>query len=169
MMRIDDSDLPTRNSVLDMLRTICPEADLAVDPDGTVRVKDAQVCTEEFYQAHRSCRCICHLIMFDRTVTIRVNAARAAVGNGGMTVDANEDDTANGTGSDETVFVDNRFRFAEPDWIILAHELCGHALPGMRGNHPEWRPGRPGFTPDWHKRAIEAENEVRRGHGLPPR
>lgn|ERR1043166_810604 len=169
MIRIGD-DGTTRRSILDMLRMICPEADLAVDADGTVKVGNLRACQQEFYTEHRSCRCICFAIMFERTTTIRVNAARAAAGNGGLTVDDNEDNTVNGTGSDETVFIDNRNRYApHPDWIILAHELCGHALPGMRGDHPEFRPGRPGFNPNWHQQAMDAENEVRREHGLPPR
>jgi hypothetical protein len=41
----------------------------------------------------------------------------------------------NGRGSTETVYIDNQDRFLPHlDWVILAHELCGHALPGMQGN-----------------------------------
>jgi hypothetical protein len=105
-----------------------------------------------------------------RTVTVRVDAAWAKTGGGGITRDATADDTANGKGSDETVYVDNQGACApHPDWIILAHELCGHAPPGMQGTHPEWRPGRPGYDPKWHQKAIDAEHRIRDEHGLPPR
>lgn len=96
MIRLGDRDAPTRDSVLEMLLTICPEANLAVDSDGTVRVRNMEACGEEFYRDHRSCRCICHLISSNRTVTIFVNPLRAAAGNDGITVDASENDTVNG-------------------------------------------------------------------------
>jgi len=170
MIRLGDSDSPKRDSILQMLRTICPEADLVMEPDGTIKVRNANVCAEEFSAASCSCRCICYLVKSERTVTIIVNAVRAAAGGGGITVDANEDGTVNGRGSNETVYIDNQNRFLpHPDWVILAHELCGHALPGMQGNHPEWRRGRFGFAPDWHQHAIEAENEIKRERGLPLR
>lgn len=151
-----------------MLQTICPEANLTVDPDGTVVVQNAAACSPE--SALQSCRCICEAVEIDRTATIKLDARQARYGGGGLTVDAVEDDTANGVGSDETIYVDDRGAFApHPDWIVLAHELCGHALPGMLGRHPEWRPGRSGFDPNWHQHAIDAENVVRAERGLPPR
>lgn len=140
------------------------------EPDGIVKLRNTAVCAEESPEALRSCLCICRLIASERIVSIMINAVRAAAGSGGITVDANEEDTVNGRGSDETIYIDNRNRFPPPpDWIILAHELCGHALPGMLGNHPEWRRGRPGYAPDWHQHAIEAENEIRLERGLPLR
>jgi hypothetical protein len=167
MIRVDRPPAPEGAHVLDMLRRICPEADLRLDPDGAVVVQRASACSPE--TPLRSCRCICAAIEFDRTVTIRVDQRRATIGGGGVTVDAVEDDTANGVGSDETVFIDDHGGFSAPDWVILAHELCGHALPGMRGTHPEWRPGRRGYDPNWHQRAIDAENEVRAERGVPQR
>jgi hypothetical protein len=168
MIHVDgDPAAGAARAVLEMLRTICPEADLRLDPDGTVVVQRAGACSPD--SPRRSCRCICEAIEFDRTVTIRIDARRARRGRGGLTVDAVEDNTANGVGSDETIYVDSRNTFRAPDWIILGHELCGHALPGMRGNHPEWRPGRPGYDPNWHQRSIDAENVIRGERDLPPR
>lgn len=170
MIKLGDQDDATRNSILAMLEIICPEADLKVAADGTIEISNADACAEEFARTHCGCRCLCQLAKAARTVTIQVHAARAAAGGGGLTMDANEEDTVNGRGSDETVYIDNRNLYApHPDWLILAHELCGHALPGMLGTHVEWRRGRPGFNPDWHQQAIEVENEIRREHGLPLR
>lgn len=170
MVKLGDHDEATRNSILAMLETICPEADLKVETDGTIKIGNTAACAEEFTHTRCGCRCLCQLVKATRTVTILVHAARAAVGGGGLTVDANEEDTVNGRGSDETVYIDNQNRYApHPDWLILAHELCGHALPGMLGTHVEWRRGRPGFKLDWHQQAIEVENEIRREHGLPLR
>jgi hypothetical protein len=37
------------------------------------------------------------------------------------------------------------------------------------GTHPEWRPGKPGYKPNWHDDAIKKENEVRKGRDVPER
>src|SRR6266540_6446706 len=55
----------------------------------------------------------------------------------------------------------------EPDWLILGHELCGHAVPGASGSHPEWRPGKKGYDPAWHLQAFEHEDDLRESFGLP--
>jgi hypothetical protein len=96
---------------------------------------------------------------------------------GGRTDDDVPDDTSNGKGSDETVNVEKRNRWHvrdakgnwvdDPDWVILGHELCGHAVPGALGRHPEWRPTKKGYDPNWHARAFEAEDAIRKAAGLP--
>jgi hypothetical protein len=126
-----------------------------------------------------SCRCICRLLTFGRTVTVGVRHDLSAFG-GGLTIPSNADDAVNGRGSDQRVFVENRNRYRQrqrdtgawmdvQDWVILAHELCGHALPAGEGNHPEARPGKPGYSPRWHSRSEQAEDDIRSEHGLPPR
>lgn len=163
-----------------MVRKICPEADLQVAGDGTVTTNPPDFCTREREPLlSHGCQCICDLIASGRTVTIRVRRDLSANG-GGRTVPANWDDYSNGTGSDATVNIENQNRYCQrrrdtgdwmdvPDWVILAHELCGHALPVTRGNHPEARPGRPGFSPDWHRQSEQIEDDMRQERGLPLR
>jgi hypothetical protein len=92
-----------RESVLNMLRQICPEADLQVDEDGTVFTKEADFCTRSRETPLLfSCQCLCDLIRSDKTVIIVVEDDLRATG-GGRTDDAVPDDTVNGKGSDEIV------------------------------------------------------------------
>jgi len=135
--------------------------------------------TEDDTHTCTSCKCLCKMISSSKTVTIEISNDLSRAG-GGITIDEVPDDTANGNGSNETVRIENQNRYRQrnpdtgdwqnvPDWIILAHELCGHALPGIQGVHPEWRPGRSGYDPNWHDKAKEIEDNIREEHELPKR
>lgn len=210
-IKLGDPAGANRDSVRDMLRTICGDADLQVAADGTVTTNDADFCDdleaqiaggegegeeEEAPPAEppapappaappavatvEACKCICEAIRGGdngKTITIEINNNLRAAG-GGKTTDDVPDDTANGNGSDETVEIENQDRWRvrrkdnnqwvdEPDWIILAHELCGHAVPGVNGTHPEWRPGKPGYRRNWHDEAFDREDTIRDQAGLP--
>lgn len=187
-IRIVDPPGPNREAILRMLQRICPEASLQLNNDGTVRVT-TRICTEvveDSESIRNPCRCICDLISFGTTVRIRIAHDLSAFG-GGTTLPDNPDDAVAGEsqsgfgpGSDSEVHIENRGRYVarrsdnpaattpEPDWLILAHELCGHALRIMRGDHPEWRPRRPGYTPNWHDDALEAGRHIRAFQDLPP-
>lgn len=178
-LKLGDPPGATRDSIRDMFREICPEADWQVAQDGTVAPRDQVFCESLATQMSPGCRCICLLIGSARTVTVTVADDLSASG-GGRTLPANWDDYSNGTGSDTAVNVENRNRYRQrrldngdwidvPDWIILAHELCGHALPTTKGDHPEARPGKPGYKLDWHRQSEQAEDEIRQARGLPLR
>lgn len=180
-LKLKDPPGNTRDSVLEMLKKICPEANLQVANDGSISTRERDFCAKQReVPIPNACKCICAAIQSDRTITIVVRDDLSAT-KGGRTDDANPDDTANGKGSDETVNIENKNRWRldkkdkdgnwidDPDWIILAHELCGHAVPGTKGTHPEWRSSRPGYTPNWHDDAVKKENEVRGDRGLPER
>jgi hypothetical protein len=180
-LKLKDPAGKNRDSILEMLKKICPEANLEVAGDGTVSTKDADFCTKKRETPLlNACKCLCTAIGPGKTTTIVVRDDLSAWG-GGRTDDASPDDTANGKGSDETVNIENQNRWRldkkdkdgnwidDPDWIILAHELCGHAVPGAKGTHPEWRPSKPGYKPNWHDDAIKKENEIRGIRGLPDR
>ncbi len=153
-----------RDSVHRMIQHICPEAKFQVDADGVVIIKDG-----DFYTHEREallipgCNCLRVLIASDKIVIIVVRQDLSKVG-GGRTDPANADRGTNGKGSDAVVNIENRNRYRQrkpdirdwidvPDWVILAHELCGHALPLTLGNHPEWRPGKPGYRQGWHRQS----------------
>lgn len=177
-LKLGDPAGAKRDSARDMLKNICPEADLQVADEGTVTTKEADFCTRRREKPlSPGCKCICDAIGAGKTITILVQDDLSAFG-GGRTDDAVPDDTANGKGSDETVNIENKNRWRakdpktdnwvdDPDWVILAHELCGHAVPGAKGTHPEWRPGRKGYDPNWHDSAFNAEDEIREENGLP--
>ena len=180
-LKLKDPPGAVRDAVRDMLKKICPEADIQVADDGTVSTKEADFCTKKTeIPLPKGCTCVCEAIRSAKTITIVVQDDLSAHG-GGRTDDAKPNDTVNGTGSDETVNIENKNRWRldkkdaggnfidDPDWIILAHELCGHAVPGSKGTHPEWRPGKPGYKPNWHDDAINKENEVRKARGVPER
>jgi hypothetical protein len=169
-----------RDAVRDMLKKICPEADIQVADNGTVSAKDANFCKREDPPLKGSCKCVCRAIASTRTITISVADDLSATG-GGRTTFPNDDNFKNGTGSDADIQVENKDRWRldkkdqhgewidDPDWIILAHELCGHAVPVTAGTHPESRPGKPGYTRSWHDDAVQKENGTRSDRGIPDR
>lgn len=179
MIKLTDPAGPNRDAVLAMLRNICPEGNLRVDPDGTVVIQSAAACRDPA----AGCRCICHMVSFSGDTNISIAHDLSAFG-GGVTTPANPADcvrTADGhmgRGSTANVQVENRSRYQvrdmsvppvwvdEPDWMILAHELCGHAIHDRRGDHPKWMPPAP--DPDWHRQSQDATAEIRAARGLPP-
>jgi hypothetical protein len=185
-IRLLDPAGPNRDSVLDMLRTLCPAANFSLNPDGTVRI-NTMICRDlpETAGIEVICRCLCHMVGFGTEVRIRVAFDLSAFG-GGVTFDDNPDDSVmrgdppvlgRGTGSE--VRIENRGRWRarrmddptqivpEPDWLILAHELCGHALRMQRGDHTERRPGRPRYDPNWHNQALAVGQRERAARGMP--
>ncbi len=55
-----------------------------------------------------------------------------------------------------------------PTWEVLAHELCGHALPKATGTHvPKGAPV--GGTPPDETFAVQMERDIAAEHGLPLR
>jgi hypothetical protein len=164
-----------------MMRTICADADLQVNDDSTIRVGNAQACRDP----NGACRCICHLVSFGRTVTVRVNNNLARFGGGVTHPDdftqgaAQRDGTPSaGTGSSVEVETQNRWQAMreddptqfvdEPDWLILAHELCGHALHLMRGDHARVPPQEGALPyPENHRQATDAGAAIRAEKGLP--
>ncbi|HEY4642986.1 MAG TPA: hypothetical protein VII75_16725 [Thermoanaerobaculia bacterium] len=164
-----------RNAALHLLQLLCADADLAADPSGEVRPRNPEFCGRA-REDQPACRCICDAIAAPRTITIVIREDLESFG-GGRTDDDVPDDTSNGKGSDETVNVEKRNRWHvrdsqgnwidDPDWVILGHELCGHAVAGALGKHPEWRPTKKGYDPNWHARAFETEDAIRKAAGLP--
>lgn len=164
-----------RGAVKSMLDTLCPQGNWQVAVDGTVTPGNPEFCSDPLDGPH-SRVCLCKIIQSPRSATIEIRADLRAAG-GGRTLMDNPDDATNGSGTDVDVHVENRDRWeffdaannkvvSDPDWMILGHELCGHARGDMEGNHPEWRPGKPGYRPDWHDDAIAREDELRDEHNM---
>jgi hypothetical protein len=180
-IKLKDPAGKNRDSVLDMLKKVCPEANLQAAADGTISTKAKDFCTQNReIPLSNSCKCICAAVGSTKTITIVIKDDLSAWAGGRTDVD-NPDDAVNGKGSEVTVNIENKSRWRldkkyrdgnwieDPDWIILVHELCGHAIPDTKGNHPEWRPTKPGYRPNWHDDAISKENDVRGDRGIPDR
>ncbi|MCI0692045.1 hypothetical protein L0337_08580 [candidate division KSB1 bacterium] len=179
-LKIDETSGANRNAICDMLRHIYPEANFIVADDGSVVPRNLDFCTQVLeHDDLAGCKCCCKIIGSNNTVRIKVSEDLKAHG-GGRTIAANNDDSVNGAGSDQTVEIEVKNRYGQrrfdtrewldvPDWLILAHELCGHALPGINGYEQEWRPGKPGYRKDWHRASELIEDDLRKELGLPPR
>lgn len=180
-IKLKDPAGENRDSVVAMLNRICPEAEIQVGNEGVVSARQVDFCTKlREMPLSNACKCICVAIGLIKTITIVVSDDLSAWA-GGRTDVSNPADATNGKGSDVTVNIENKARWRldkkdkdndwidDPDWIILAHELCGHAVPDAKGSHPEWRPSKPGYKPNWHDDAIKKENEVRGDRGLAER
>lgn len=107
-LRIGESAGANRDSVRGMLREICPEADMQVADDGAITTNPPDFCTRRRETPlSLGCQCMCDLIASGRTMTIRVREDLSAFG-GGRTTAANDDNSVNGTGSDQTVEIENQ-------------------------------------------------------------
>lgn len=184
-LKIEEPAGAKRDSAFANLKKLCPVANLQIDANGIITTDEADFCTREADPPlPHACRCICDAIRSPKTISIVVIDDLTAKDGGASA--ALEIDKAfpkpngsNGDGTDVAVFIENQDRWQvkdkdgnwidDPDWIILGHELCGHAVPYAYGKHVEHRPGKPGYDPDWHSDAINKENEIRDDNRLPLR
>jgi len=183
-----------RSQILEMLRTICPEGDVNANADGNVFLRGGRPCGD----VHNvSCQCLCALLEFDSlTVSIKVNRHLGRWCGGrirlpppppgwprGVPIDPAtlQPDGSRGPGVSPDVEIEPGDHYVaaraddptkcvpEPDWLILAHELCGHAVHMMRGDatrdETQNPPGLP--YPDNHRQATDAGAAIRAARGLP--
>jgi hypothetical protein len=192
----DAAGTAERAEILEMLRTICPEGDVDVNLEGSVFLRDSAPCADP---ENTGGECLCALIAFaDRTVSIRLNRDLKRRYGGGITLvpplapgspagmkrmdpATLQPDGSRGPGISPSVEIeggdhhvaaladDPRTYVPEPDWLILAHELCGHALHMMRGDEQRADPQDPPVLPypENHRQATAAGAAIREAHGLP--
>lgn len=128
---------------------------------GRVEPNDPSLCPPTV--ASESCGCLCEMHSLADT----------------WTIDVNDNDWPHTDDSTSTVTVHSPFsgvrfgawtvssaRREEPNWLVLGHELCGHAKLFARGTHPTGPPptrmGRPS-----HDVTVEIENKIAKEHGIP--
>ena len=58
-------------------------------------------------------------------------------------------------------------RMSQANWLVLGHELCGHADLFARGLHPTGPPPTHGGRPS-HDVTVAIENKIAAEHGIPP-
>ncbi|MGH7792516.1 MAG: eCIS core domain-containing protein, partial [Thermodesulfobacteriota bacterium] len=56
-------------------------------------------------------------------------------------------------------------RISQPGFLVLGHELCGHARLEQRGTHPEGPPPEHGGRPE-HEEIVKIENKIAAEHGV---
>jgi hypothetical protein len=120
------------------------------------------------------CKCICDLIGSGRTATVAFHAGGPGTSPGAV---PGAGPGQGGVPTDPTAFVDPGFQgqyLINGKWVdipfhlIFAHELCGHALPDMRGTHsPRSGVVPPGGTPDAEVHAVDVERQIAAEHNPP--
>ena len=177
---------PFTAAVQSLLTETCPTGGITVNPaSGVVSAKQA-FC--EWHppllpgrtQANISdtpvgCQCLCDIINNTETTTVEfvAGAAPATVPNvvGGVP----RGFAGTGTGS-PAVPVDPRFQGQYringkwvdiPFYLILAHELCGHALPFMTGTQVPIGRGPVGGVPPHERTSVDVERQIAAEHNPP--
>jgi hypothetical protein len=177
---------PLTVAVQGLLRDTCPDGRFQVDTTtGAVAPEHAEFCQQPpppapWLAAHVSstpvgCQCLCDVVNEARTTTIEFRAGApgtrppAIPGTGQVP-------GSGGVRADPTVALDPRFqgqyringRWVDiPFHLIFAHEVCGHALPKMRGTHVLRGPTPAGGTPPSERHAVDVERAIAAEHNPP--
>jgi hypothetical protein len=111
------------------------------------------------------CGCICDVIASGQTSTIayraggpETEAVGGTTGTSPASPTVNVDPTFQGQYSINGKWVD------VPFYLLLAHELCGHALSLMQGTQVPAGPGPVGGTPPHERRAVDVERQIAGEH-----
>ena len=166
------------NAVRGLINDTCPDGRFQVDQaTGNVTAGNAQFCQQPppnppVAAAHTSstpvgCRCLCDVVNDANLTTIAFHAGGPGT----------QPTRPIGAGPDNpTVAVDPNFqgqylingRWVDiPFHLIFAHELCGHALPLMRGTQVAPGPGPAGGTPPHERRSVDVERQIAAEHNPP--
>ena len=169
---------PLTFAIQGLIGDTCPDGQFAVDSTtGNVTSSRANFCDDpppappilaaDVSSTPVGCGCLCDVINHALTTTIAFRAG----GPGTTPVGA----TGTGPGS-PTVRADPRFqgqyrisgRWVDiPFHLILAHEICGHALDLMRGTQVARGPGPRGGTPPHERRSVDVERDIAAEHNPP--
>lgn len=176
---------PLTIAVKGLIDDTCPDGHFNVDANtGNVTPRFTEFCQQppppppwmaaDVSSTPVGCRCICDVVNSTETTTIAFRAGgpgtapRSLPGAG---------PGQRGVPTSPTVLVDPRFqgqylingRWVDiPFHLIFAHELCGHALPKMRGTHsPRSGVVPPGGTPDAEREAVDVERQIAAEHNPP--
>jgi Domain of unknown function (DUF4157) len=121
------------------------------------------------------CGCLCDVIRSAQTLTIAFSPGGPGTSPGAVAA-AGRQPGQGGQAISPTVSADPRFqgqyqiggRWVDiPFHLIFAHEVCGHALPKMRGTHAARGPTPAGGTPPSERHAVDAERAIAAEHSPP--
>jgi hypothetical protein len=174
---------PFTSAVQGLLQDTCPSGHFTVDPKSGVVSGRPAFCAwhppllpgktdATISDTPAGCSCLCDVVGNTETTTVEFlpdpggpATAPGATGSG-----------EGGVPTSPRVTVDPRFqgqyringRWTDvPFHLLLAHEVCGHALPMMRGTHAAAGPTPPGGTPPDERGAVDVERAVAAEHTPP--
>ncbi|HEX2049184.1 MAG TPA: DUF4157 domain-containing protein [Actinomycetota bacterium] len=155
----------TKEKIVDgYVKTLCPEFEAK---GGKVQPRTAAFCPTGVAKSSSptACECLCEMHGIVPTWTISVNDS-----------DWPHTDPATRTVTVHSPFSGLAFgawtagasahRGVEPNWLVLGHELCGHALLMVRGTHPTGPAPTHGGRPS-HDETVKIENKIAAEHGVP--
>ena len=169
---------PLTAAVRGLLQETCPDGHFQVNQTtGNVAPENAQFCQQppppppwlaaDVSSTPVGCTCICDVINDARTTNIAFSVRGPET----------RPTRPIGSGKDSpTVAIDPRFqgqylingRWVDiPFHLIFAHEVCGHALPIMRGTHVPLGPGAAGGTPPHERHSVDVERQIAAEHNPP--
>jgi hypothetical protein len=171
-------ELPLTLAVQGLINDTCPDGRFRVDNGtGEVTAGFEEFCQEapppgpwltpEASSTPVGCRCLCDTINHSRTTTIAFKAGAPGTTPVGP--------KGTGPGS-PTVLTDPRFQgqyLINGKWVdipfhlIFAHEVCGHALPLMRGTQVARGAGPAGGTPPHERHSVDVERQIAAEHNPP--
>lgn len=178
---------PLTLAVQGLLRDTCPNGGASVDSSTGAVTLGAGVCdwagvpyVEGVRRADISptpagCGCLCDVVNHARTTTIDFRAGGPGTSPGSV---VGAGPGQGGVQTDSTVTIDPRFqgqylisgRWVDvPFHLLMAHEVCGHALPKMRGAHVARGPSPSGGTPPQERHAVDVERAIAAEGGHPRR
>jgi len=175
---------PLTVAVEGLLADTCPDGGCRVDTGtGNVTTKGKfcewhppflpDVLEADSSSTPAGCRCICDVINGAETTTIAFGAGGPGTTPGSV---VGAGPGQGGTPTSPTVSIDPRFhgqykinsRWVDvPFHLLLAHELCGHALPKMRGTHVARGAKPPGGTAPQEQPAVDVERGIAAEHNPP--
>lgn len=174
---------PLTITVQALLQDFCPDGHFQVDPStGNVTPRTAQFCqdpapppwmTAAISSTPVGCGCLCDTINDGRTATIAFHAGPPGTSPGSV---AGPGQGQGGVPASPTVSMDPRVKVQNliggrwvdvPFYLVLSHELCGHALPKLKGTHVARGAGSPGGTPPQEQHAVDVERQMAAEHNPP--
>jgi len=167
-----------------LLADMCPQGGFQVNlMNGVTTSQFSNFCQDpappipylypEVSSTPTGCRCLCDVVNNTQTTTIGFRAGGPDTGPGSV---PGAGAGQGGVRTDATINADPRFRgqylingawVDVPFHLILAHEICGHALPKMRGTHVPRGPRPAGGTAPQEQPAVDVERDIAAEHNPP--
>lgn len=176
---------PLTIGIQSLLGDACPDGKFKVDSKtGVVSPGNSRFCEwhppfmPDVLEADVSstpvgCRCLCDTVNDTRTATIAFKASTLGTSPGST---PGPGPGQGGVKTDSTVSVDPRIQIQNlvggkwvdvPFYLVLSHELCGHALPKLKGTHVARGATPPGGTPPQEQHAVDVERAMAAEHNPP--
>lgn len=179
---------PLTNAVERLMGTTCPTGNFQVNRGtGAVTLNNPSFCQwagvpfragvtrADLSPTPAGCGCLCDVVNHAKTTTIGFRPGGPGTGPRAV---AGVSPGHGGIETDPTLDIDPRFegqyliggRWVDvPFHLIFSHELCGHALPLMRGTHVRPGPAPPAGTPPHEREAVDVERAMAAEGGHPRR